>query len=88
MIDLASLLLVCVGGVVYLVAYFGMEELRRRPHEEFVPAETVFFGRTRELTRLTRVSYVGLGLCGVGVLVALSAAAHAHIIARKNDVIA
>ena len=88
MIDLASLLLVCVGGVVYLVAYFGMEELRRRPHEEFVPAETVFFGRTRELTRLTRVSYVGLGLCGVGVLVALSAAAHAHIIARKDDVIA
>jgi hypothetical protein len=88
MIDLASLVLVCVGGALYLFAYIGMERLRTRPHEEFVPAETVFFGETQEHARLTRVSYLGLGLCGAGVLVALSAAAHARMIARNDDVIA
>ena len=85
MIDLASLVLVCVGGAVYLVAYLGMEELRTSPYTEFVPFETELFARTREHARLTRTSHIGLVLCGTGVVVALSAAAHAHIIARRKD---
>lgn len=87
MIDLASLVLVCVGGALYLVAYLGMEELRTRPYKEFVPFETELFARTREHARLTRTAHIGLALSGMGVVVALSAAAHAHIIARrKHDV--
>jgi hypothetical protein len=84
-LDLASLALVCAGGLIYLFAYLRMDDLRTRPYQEFVPAETEVFARTREHARLTRTSYVGLALCGVGVIVALSAAAHAHIIARRKD---
>ena len=85
MIDAASLLLVGVGGLLYVLAYLGMEDLRTRPYKEFVPAETELFERTREHARLTRTSFIGLGLCGAGVVVALSAAAHAHIIGRRKE---
>jgi hypothetical protein len=85
MLDLASLALVCGGGLIYLFAYLRMDELRTRPYQEFVPAETELFARTREHSRLTRISYVGLALGGAGVIVALSAAAHARIIARRKD---
>jgi hypothetical protein len=37
LLDLGSLILICAGGVLYLVAYLGMENLRTRPYEEFVP---------------------------------------------------
>lgn len=85
LLDVASIALVCAGGLVYLFAYLGMEDLRARPHREFVPFETEAFERTREHARLTRTSYLGLGLSGAGVLLALSAAAHAHIIARRSE---
>lgn len=72
---------------MYLLAYSRMEQLRTRPYQEFVPHETEAFAQTREHARLTRTSGIGLALCGAGVVVALSAAAHARIIARrKNDV--
>ena len=84
-IDVASLALVCVGALLYLFAYLGMEDLRSRPYKEFVPFETELFERTREHARLTRTSRIGLGLCAAGVVVALSAAAHAHIICRRKQ---
>lgn len=84
-IDLASLVLICAGGLVYLFAFVRMEDLRGRPDEEFVPFQTEVFARSREHARLTRTSHIGLGLCGAGVVVALSAAAHAHIIGRRKD---
>lgn len=83
-IDVMSLTLICVGALVYLFAFVRMEAMRTRPYQEFVPFQTEPFARTREHARLTRVSHVGLGLCGVGVLVGLSAAAHAYIIARRK----
>ncbi len=84
-LDLASLALLCAGALVYLFAYRRMEDLRTRPYQEFVRFETEAFARTREHTRLTRTSRNGLILCGAGVVLALSAAAHAHIIARRKD---
>ena len=85
MIDLASLVLVCAGGLLYLYAYLGMEDLRTRPYEEFVPHETEVFALTGEHARLTRTSAIGLALCGAGVVAGLSAAAHAYIIARRKE---
>lgn len=85
LIDLASLVLVCAGALVYLFAYLRMDDLRTRQHEKFVPFETEAFARTREHARLTRTSHIGLALSAAGVLVALSAAAHAHIIARRKE---
>jgi hypothetical protein len=84
LIDLASLVLFCAGGLLYLFAYFRMEDLRTRPYQEFVPFETEAFARTREHRRLTRTSHVGLALCGAGLIAALSAAVHARIIARRR----
>lgn len=84
LLDLASLALICIGAVVFLFAYVRMENLRTRPHEEFVPFQTEYFGRTREHARLARTSRVGLFLCGAGVVIGLSAAAHAYIIARDE----
>lgn len=84
-IDVASLVLICAGGLVYLFAYARMENLRTRPHEEFVPFQTEAWARTREHARLTQTSRVGLVLSGAGVLIGLSAAAHAYIIARRDD---
>lgn len=84
LLDLASLALIGVGAVVFLFAYARMENLRTRPHQEFVRFETEYFERTREHARLARTSRVGLVLCGVGVMIGLSAAAHAYIIAGRD----
>ena len=84
-IDVASLVLVCLGGLLYLFAYVRMEALRTRPHEEFIPFVTEAWARTREHARLTRTSQIGLALCGASVIVGLSAAAHAYIIARRKE---
>ena len=83
-IDIASLVLICAGCLVFLLAYVGMENLRTRAHEEFVPFQTELWERTREHGRLTRVSRAGMLLCGTGILIGLSAAAHAYIIARRT----
>jgi hypothetical protein len=85
LIDLASLILILAGGALYLKAYFGMQELRSRPEAEFIRGESVAFGRIAEHARLTRVSRVGLAIAGLGLIVGLSAAAHARQIARRRS---
>ena len=86
LIDGVSLALV-VGGVwLYLSAFAGMRELRNRPPEQFVRGETVAWGRLAEHGRLTRTSRIGLGIIGLGVVVGLSAAAHARQIARRRTI--
>ena len=83
MIDAASLLLLAAGGVIWAFAWFGLDDLRRRPYEEFVPGQTVAFARTAEHARLTRISALGLSVAGLGVIVGVSAAAHAQALARR-----
>ncbi|HYC51118.1 MAG TPA: hypothetical protein VEB19_08430 [Gemmatimonadaceae bacterium] len=85
LIDLLSVVLVLAGGAVYLNSYLGMQELRSRPHEEFVRGETVAFGRTAEHAKLTRISHIGLGIVALGILVGLSAAAHARQIEKRRQ---
>lgn len=85
-IDVASLALLAAGGLLYLGAFVRMENLRTRPHEEFVPFQTEAWARTREHARLTRMSQIGLVVAGVGMVVGLSAAGHAYIIAGRRDV--
>jgi hypothetical protein len=78
MLDAGSLILVAAGGLLYLNAYFGMQELRNRPHTDFVRGETVAFERLAAHARLLRTSRIGLGIAALGVLVGVSAAIHAH----------
>lgn len=85
LIDLASLVFLGAGGLLYLFAFLGMEDLRSRPYVEFVPFETELFARTREHARLMRTSRIALALCGAGVVIALSGAAHARIISRRKE---
>ena len=85
LIDAASMVLVGVGGWLFLSAFFGMRELRNRPPDDFVRGQTVAFARTAEHARLTRTSRIGLGVVGFGMLVGLSAAMHARQIARRNQ---
>jgi hypothetical protein len=84
LIDVLSLGLVLGGAWLYMNAFAGMRELRNRPQEEFVRGETVAWGRLAEHQRLTRTSRIGLGIIGLGVVVGLSAAAHARQIARRR----
>ena len=86
LIDLVSLALVLGGSWLYMNAFAGMRELRNRPQEEFVRGETVAWGRLAEHQSLTRTSRVGLGMIGLGVVVGLSAAAHARQIARRRQI--
>lgn len=85
MIDVASLFLLLAGGAIWGFAWFGLEDLRTRPHEEFVPHRTVAFARTVEHARLTRISVLGLSVAGLGVIVGVSAAAHAQVLARRGE---
>lgn len=84
LIDLASVLLLAAGGIIWAFAWSGLEELRRRPPEEFVPGRTVAFARTAEHARLARISTLGLSVAGLGVIVGVSAAAHAQVLARRG----
>lgn len=86
LIDVASLALIAVGALLYLAAFVRMENLRTRPHEDFVPFQTEAWGRTREHARLTRMSQFGVVVAGIGVLVGLSAAGHAYIIAGRRNI--
>lgn len=83
MIDVASILLLLAGGAIWGFAWFGLEDLRMRPHEEFVPHRTVAFARTAEHAKLTRISVLGLSVAGLGMIVGVSAAAHAQRLARR-----
>lgn len=84
MIDLASMLLLLAGGALYAFAWARLENLRTRPHEAFVPGQTVAFARTAEHARLSRISTFGLSVAGLGVIVGVSAAAHAKALARRG----
>lgn len=86
LIDIASLALVLGGAWLYLSAFAGMRELRNRPHEGFVRGESVAWGRLAEHQQLTRTSRIALGIIGLGVVVGLSAAAHARQIAKRRRI--
>jgi hypothetical protein len=84
MIDFASIALLLLGGAIWGVAWLGLEDLRTRPPEEFVRHQTVAFVRTTEHAKLTRISVLGLSVAGLGVIVGVSAAAHARLLARRG----
>lgn len=83
LIDLTSLLLVLVGFALYVHAYVGMERIRTSPDAPFVRGTMEVYALTNQYWRLQRLSYVALGLVGVGIAVGLSAAAH-HYKIRKH----
>lgn len=83
-IDLASLLLILAGAALYLRAYIGMEEIRTSPEVPFARGTVEAFELSKRHVRLKQLSYVGLGLVGAGLVVGLSAAAHAHKIRRSQ----
>lgn len=83
-IDLASLVLILGGAVVFVAAYFGMQTVSESPETPFVPGTIEAYALTNEYLRLRRLSYIGLALIGAGIAVGLSAAAHAHKIAKRQ----
>lgn len=85
MIDLASLILILAGGGLYVAAYAGMQDLRNRPHAEFVRGSTEAFSGLTQYTRLHRLSIAGLSLAALGIVVGVSAAVHARQIARRTN---
>ena len=68
---------------MYVRAYVGMERIRSSPDVPFVRGTMEVYALTNEYWRLQRLSYVALGLVGVGIAVGLSAAAHHHMIRRS-----
>jgi hypothetical protein len=82
-IDAASLLLILAGAALFLHAYLGMEAVRNTADAPFVRGTMEAFALTNRYLRLKRQSYLALGLVGAGIMVGLSAAAHAHKIARR-----
>jgi len=83
-IDLASLLLILVGAALFGRAYFGMEAVKNTIDVPFVRGTMEVYALTNQYLRLQRLSYFGLGLVGAGIVVGLSAAVHAHKIARRE----
>ena len=83
LIDLASLLLILGGFVLYVRAYLGMERIRTSGDIPFVRGTMEVYELTNRYVRLQRLSYLALGLVGVGIAVGLSAAAHHHKIRRR-----
>jgi len=83
-IDLVSLLLISAGAVLFVAAYFGMQSVSKSPDTPFVPGTVEAYALTNEYLRLQRLSYFGLGLVGLGLATGLSAAVHAHKIAKSH----
>lgn len=83
-IDLGSLLLFILGAALYLWAYFGMQDLRNRPHAPFAKGTMEAYALLNEYLWLQQLSYFGLVLVGAGVAVGLSAAAHHHKIGKRR----
>jgi hypothetical protein len=82
-LDLASLVLILIGGVLYVRAFLGMQQIRKRGLTEFVRGSTEVYESINEHARLSRISTIGLVIAGAGLFVGLSAAAHARIIAGR-----
>jgi hypothetical protein len=82
LIDVVSLLLILGGFALYVRAYLGMERIRTSPDVPFVRGTMEVYALTNAYWRLQKLSYVALGLVGVGIAVGLSAAAHHHKIRR------
>ncbi|MEX2152751.1 MAG: hypothetical protein WD825_05380 [Gemmatimonadaceae bacterium] len=83
-IDLVSLLLLLGGAVLFVAAYFGMQTVSKSPDTPFVPGTVEAYALTNEYLRLQRLSYFALGLIGLGIATGLSAAVHAHKIAKRQ----
>ncbi|HEU4993733.1 MAG TPA: hypothetical protein VFT29_02905 [Gemmatimonadaceae bacterium] len=79
-LDAWSVALVVVGAAAFVWTYVQMEGLRNAVHD---PEAPLFAGYVR-FVRLTRLSYVGLGLVGLGLLVGIGAALHARRAARRG----
>jgi hypothetical protein len=84
LIDLVSLVLIVGGASLYIHAYVGMEAIRTARETPFVRDTMEAFELTNKYLRYEKRSYIGLGLVGAGVVVGLSAAAHAHNIRRRE----
>lgn len=85
-IDLASLVLILLGAALFGRAYLGMEAVKNTMDVPFVRGTMEAYALTNQYLRLQRQSYVGLALVGAGIVVGLSAAVHAHKIARRPPV--
>jgi hypothetical protein len=83
-IDLVSLVLILAGAALYIRAYVGMEAIRTTPETPFTRGTMEAFELTNRYLRLQQRSYLGLALVSAGLLVGLSAAAHAHKIRRSE----
>ena len=75
-LDVVSLILLVLGVLIFVQAFFGMKELRDRRETAFVAGTTEAYAGLNRYYRLQRLSYLGIGLALVGVGVALSAAWH------------
>jgi hypothetical protein len=85
LIDVASVGLIIVGATMFGRAYLGMERVRNSPDVPFARGTMEAYALTNQFLRFQRLSYVGIGLVGVGIAVGLSAAAHARTIRRRQD---
>jgi hypothetical protein len=83
-IDAASLLLILAGSTLFLNAYLGMEEVKNTVDKPFERGTMEAFALTNRYLLLKKRSYIAIGLVGAGIVVGLSAAAHAHKIARRG----
>lgn len=74
MIDAASITLVLLGAALYVWAYLEMDALRTAGHDPNAP---IFAGYTR-FVRLMQLSYGGLAVAAIGMLVGVGAALYAR----------
>lgn len=85
-LDVASLVLLLLGGFLYIRAYVGMQELRVSAEAAtFVPGGTEVFASLKQFARLRTLSYFGLALAAAGISMGVYAALHARAIRRRES---
>jgi uncharacterized membrane protein YedE/YeeE len=72
LLDLASVAILLFGAACYIGAYAGMQSLQHAVHD---PAAPIFAGYTRYV-RLMQLSWFGIAVIVVGVIVGIGAAIH------------